>query len=464
MSEDRSTALITTPAIIRRVILGQMLFSAGHALTTGGFLNYFANPFFKGFAVWMAVMQIIPETAESLAVITRWLVLRWGGRKVVWWVSLILGRLAALAIPGLVFLGMKPGTTGAMPAIIALLGLWYLLQGVSYTAYLSWLSDLVPEVNWGRLLARRSMAISLVTLCMTFIAAALLDCVKALPMSEVLSGYTLLFACGGVLCLSSILPVVGLPRVAMRGTCEGRQESGGVVPSLWESIGPQLRLAFSEPSFRRFVWGSWQLSFFQGLTQAAQFQLSANLLHVSQFEYYRLLSVMLVLQIPLAAWAGRLVDQGHDRRVMTWGLLGVSLAMGCWWMATWSVGEHPIHSSTTGKAWLLASYVLWGGFGLINVAQPSLGLKLSPRSDNAVQLSLFRQIGGLLAGVSGMLGGMVLDRFSQGAKLPPLEVFRWVFVVSGIGRVTAVLWFRGEEPPRQESIGSSVKKESKSPE
>ena len=469
---DHASPTPETQAVIRRVILGQMLFSAGHALTTGGFLNYFANPFFKGFAVWMAVMQIVPETAESLAVITRWLVIRWGGRKTVWWVSLVLGRLAALAIPGLVFFGMKPGTTGAMPAIIVLLGLWYLLQGVSYTAYLSWLSDLVPEVNWGRLMARRSMAISLMTLCMTFIAAALLDRVKALPMPETLSGYTVLFACGGVLCLASILPVMGLPRVAMGGTCEGEigrqgeggQEDGVVVSSLWESIGPQLRLAFSEPTFRRFVWGSWQLSFFQGLTQAAQFQLSANLLHVSQFEYYRLLSVMLVLQIPLAAWAGRLVDQGHDRRVMTWGLLGLSLAMGCWWMATWSVEGDPIHAATTGKAWLLASYVLWGGFGLINVAQPSLGLKLAPRSDNAVQLSLFRQIGGLLAGLSGLLGGLALDRFSPASKLPPLEALRWLFVISGIGRATAALWFWGNEPPRGERVGSSLKIESDSAE
>ncbi|MFO1007236.1 MAG: hypothetical protein U0929_14840 [Planctomycetaceae bacterium] len=468
MSEDRSTALLATPAIIRRVILGQMLFSAGHALTTGGFLNYFANPFFKGFVVWMAVMQIIPETAESLSVITRWLVLRWGGRKTVWWVSLVLGRLAALAIPGLVFYGMKPGDTGAMSAIIVLLGLWYLLQGVSFTAYLSWLSDLVPEVNWGRLMARRSMAISLVTLCMTYVAAVLLDRVRGLLVPERLPVYTLLFACGGLLCLASILPVVGLPRVAMRGTCEGengRQGDGGledgvVVPSLWESIGPQLKWAFAEPAFRRFVWGSWQLSFFQGLTQTAQFQLSANLLHVSQYEYYQLLSVMLVLQIPLAAWAGRLVDQGHARRVMIWGLLGLSLAMGCWWMATWSVEEGASQSSISGIAWLLASYVLWGGFGLINVAQPSLGLKLAPRSDNAVQLSLFRQIGGLLAGLSGLLGGLVLDRFSQGAKLPPLEVFRWMFIVSGIGRATAALWFRGEEPPCDERVGSTVKIES----
>lgn len=457
MSENRITTLIATPTVIRRVILGQMLFSAGHSLTTGGFLNYFANPFFKGFAVWMAVMQIIPEAAESLALITRWLVLNWGNRKTVWWGSLVLGRLAALAIPGLVLLGMEPGSPGAMPIIITLLAAWYLFQGISYTAYLSWLSDLVPEVNWGQLLARRSMAISVVTLCMTYLAAELLDRVKGMPSPEKLSGYTVLFACGGVLCLASILPVVGLPSVTMlrAGMGQGEPETANASFSLWDSIGPQLRLALTDTSFRRFVWGCWQLSFFQGLTQSAQFQLSANLLQVSQLEYYRMLSVMLVLQIPLAAWAGRLVDRGHDRRVMVWGLLGLSLAMGCWWMATWSVEPNSTRRGM-GHFWLMTAYVLWGGFGLVNVAQPSLGLKLAPRSDNSIQLSLFRQIGGLLAGLAGMLGGLVLDQYRQGAKLPPLEVFRWLFLVSGIGRAWAAMWFIGTEPRIARFQSSSV--------
>ncbi len=423
-----------TRSIIRRVLLGQLLFSAGHALTTGGFLNYFANPFFQGFAVALAVMQVTPEAAESLAVVTRWLVIRWGGRKTVWWVSLLLARLAALAIPGLVYAGMVPGTAGAIPAIIGLLAIWYLLQGVSYTAYLSWLSDLVPEVQWGNLLARRSMAISLVTVCMTYNAAAIFDRTKLWPAGDKFHAYIVLFGLGGALCLASILPLIGLRAGGRVSRDESARDGQGcpsyITPSLWQSIRPQLQLAFSDQVFRRFLFGCWQLSFFQGLTQTAQFQFSANVLKVSQLDYYGMLSVMLLLQIPLAGLAGWLVDGGHDRKIMVGGLVGLSLAMGCWWMATWY-----------GPAWLLAAYVVWGLFGMVNVAQPSLGLKLAPRSDNSVQLSLFRQIGGLLAALAGMLGGLVLDHYSQKGGLPPLEVFRWLFIVSGVGRATAALWF-----------------------
>jgi Major Facilitator Superfamily len=448
------TSSVPASSIIRRVLLGQLLFSAGHALTTGGFLNYFANPFFKGFVVAFAVLQVTPEAAESLAMVTRWLVLRWGDRKTVWWVSLVGARLAALAIPGLVYAGMEPGTTGAIPAIIGLLGAWYLLQGVSYTAYLSWLSDLVPEVQWGKMLGRRSMAISLVTVCMTYIAAAFMDRTQLWSATERLNAYVVLFGLGGVLCLASILPLVGLAgrrtlRVvgfALGGNAPVDCSSSGSphstlnpqrLPSLWASIGPPLRLAFIDPTFRWFLLGCWQLSFFQGLTQTAQYQFSANVLHVSQFDYYGMLSVMLLLQIPLAAIAGWLVDRGHDRIVMVGGLLALSSAMGCWWMATWH-----------GPRWLMGAYVVWGLFGLVNVAQPSLGLKLAPRSDNLVQLSLFRQIGGLLAALAGMLGGLVLDGYSHNGGLPPLEVFRWLFIVSGVGRATAALWYWKATQPR----------------
>ncbi len=450
MSVEFMSQSLMSRSVIRRVLLGQLLFSAGHALTTGGFLNYFANPFCQGFAVALAVLQVTPEAAESLAVVTRWLVIRGGGRKTVWWVSLVLARLAALAIPGLVYAGMVPGTSGAIPAIIGLLAVWYLLQGVSYTAYLSWLSDLVPEVQWGKLLARRSMAISLVTVCMTYNAAAIFDRTKLWPAGDKLNAYLVLFGLGGVLCLASILPLIGLragERVCEHSTSPPRDGQGCpsyITPTLWQSISPQIRLAFSDPTFRRFLFGCWQLSFFQGLTQTAQFQFSANVLKVSQLDYYGMLSVMLLLQIPLAGLSGWLVDRGHDRKIMVGGLVGLSLAMGCWWMATWY-----------GPAWLMAAYVVWGLFGMVNVAQPSLGLKLAPRSDNSVQLSLFRQIGGLLAAVSGMLGGLVLDRYSQQGVMPPLEVFRWMFIVSGLGRATAAIWYWKTTPLKERASSNA---------
>jgi MFS family permease len=139
---------------------------------------------------------------------------------------------------------------------------------------------------------------------------------------------------------------------------------------------------------------------------------------------------MLLLQIPLAALSGWLVDRGHDRMVMVLGLMGLSLAMACWTLAGWY-----------GPGWLWAAYFIWGGFGLVNVAQPSLALKLSPREDNALQLSLYRPIGGLLAAIAGLIGGGVLNQCATGQQLAPLIVFQSLFIFSGLGRSLAALWF-----------------------
>ena len=418
---------LSTPAIIRRVWLGQLLFSAGHALTTGGFLNYFADPYFKGLTLAFAVLQITPEAAESLSVVTRWIVQRCGNAKTVWWSALLLGRLAALLIPGLVIAGAVPGSHTVIPLIIGSLALWYLLLGISHTAYLSWLSQRVPEVNWGRLLASRSIAISLVTIAMTGTASRLVDW----TLHETGWGrdvvYPVLFSVGGGICLLSIVPLLAVPAGASIITGDARLP-GSAEParSSWQT----LRRVWGDRRFRRFLLGSWQLAFFQGLTQTAQFQFSKNILKVTLTDYYSMVSAMLLLQIPLAALSGWLVDRGHDRMVMVLGLLGLSLAMACWTLAGWY-----------GTGWLWAAYFIWGGFGLVNVAQPSLALKLSPREDNALQLSLYRPIGGLLAAIAGLIGGGVLNHYATGQQLAPLIVFQSLFIFSGLGRSLAALWF-----------------------
>lgn len=426
-----SSESLSTSAIIRRVWLGQLLFSAGHALTTGGFLNYFADPYFKGLTLAFAVLQITPESAESLSVITRWIVQRCGNPKIVWWSALVLARIAALAIPGIVIGGAVPGTPGVIALIIGSLAACYLLLGISHTAYLSWLSQRVPEVNWGRMLASRSIAVSLVTIAMTGTASRLVDWTLHQTGWGRELVYPVLFSVGGGICLVSIVPLLVLPAgeaIPPQAPAPSGYDDQ-YLPQAQSSLST-FRRAWNDIGFRRFLLGSWHLAFFQGLTQTAQFQFSKSILKVSLSDYYAMVSLMLLLQIPLAALSGKLVDRGHERTVMVLGLLGLSAAMGCWTLAGWY-----------GISWLWAAYFIWGGFGLVNVAQPSLALKLSPRVDNALQLSLYRPIGGLLAAIAGLIGGSVLTQYAEGSQLAPLVVFQALFLISGFGRAMAALWF-----------------------
>lgn len=423
---------LSVESVIRRDWMGQLLFSAGHALTSGGFLNYFSDPYFRGFTLAFAVLQITQETSESLSVVTRSLVHRVGNPKTVWWVALLLARLFALVIPCVAIAGTESHPL-TMLAIIVSLGATYLLLGISYTAYLSWLSAQVPDVSWGRMLATRSIAISVITILMTWTASRLVEWAIQETGWTREQVYPSLFITGGCLCLLSILPLSRVPGSPIADSSPLTNTHHELPRSSWQMI----RMAWSNVSFRWFLLGSWQLAFFQGLTQTAQYQFSKNILKVSLFEYYSQVSLMQLLQIPLAVLSGRLVDRGKDRQIMVWGLLGLSLAMVFWTMA-----------GLSGRTWLWGAYAVWGGFGLVNVAQPSLAMKLSPRGDNALQLSLVRPVGGMIAAIAGLMGGWILDRYASIQDLAPVSVFQSLFIISGIGRATAAWWFVGEESHR----------------
>jgi hypothetical protein len=96
------------------------------------------------------------------------------------------------------------------------------------------------------------------------------------------------------------------------------------------------------------------------------------------------------------------------------------------------------------------AYALWGGFGLVNVCLNNLCLKLAPRSDNTTQFAVFEQVGGLIAGLAGLLGGYCLDRLlagiSQGSPTAQ-SAFLVLMAVSWLGRLTAPLWLLGVRQP-----------------
>ena len=149
---------VSLHSITRRVLVGQALFTAGHVRSTGGLLYYFANEC-QPAAVLRALLQCTPEVAESAGLFVRPLVRRLGGRKWTWMLTLILARVAALGVPLTAFPELRPPGVEPIWLIIGCVAVWYVCQGMAYIAFLSWLSDLVPNQSWGRFFARRNLAV-----------------------------------------------------------------------------------------------------------------------------------------------------------------------------------------------------------------------------------------------------------------------------------------------------------------
>jgi len=427
-----------TELIIRRVMLSQLLFMAGNSLTVGGIFNYFVSQFHPS-SFLLAAAMIAPETSQSLSVLARQISLRFPNRKRNWIVCLCVGRVFGMLLP-LALLWPARDEQMFEPLLVILLCTcgWYVFQGISYVNYISWLSDLVPEVHWGKLFSRRQIAGLSVSLGMPIVMLMLRrHFLKGLPPEAERWSYSLLLIGGGLITLTSIVPLLRFqdrpePSQARR---EQMERGAAVI---------KRRLTLSR-SFRFLLASRWWLAFFQGLTQAVIFKYSAGTLKISVETYTVLSGLMILLQMPLAFAGGKLSDAFQERRGMFWSMVFVSFAMLFWVMAK-------------PETWYLAgcAYLLWGGFGMLNVCSQSLCLKLAPDSDNQGHLALYDQVSGLIAGLAGLLGGLWLDRLLASAEfLQPLHLtpFALIFLVSWAGRMTAALWLL---PVKQPQAPSSV--------
>ncbi|MCA9027009.1 MAG: MFS transporter [Planctomycetaceae bacterium] len=415
------------PVVTRAVVISQLLFSTGNVLTTGGFLYYYANAF-SPTALQFSLLLILPELAETSGLFARPVAMWVRSRKRTWLTCLLMGRLFALGVPLMAVPVIIAGREWPFELIIIGVSVWYVLQGISYACFISWLTDLAPATDWGKLFARRKLAMLTIMIVVPVVAGQLRSqWANALPEQQKLITYVSIFVIGNALVMLSVLPLLKLPDVAgwLRPPAESDQQKS-TIRTLIES--------FADRSLRWMLLHGWWLSFAQGLTQSAFFRYQVNVLHIPVETYYVLNGLMLLIQMPLTMLAGSLSDRGMDKPTLFWSVTAVSGAMLFWLVATPETW------------WLLSgAYVVWGLFGFVNICGRNLLLKLSPLSDNTTQVALFRQVGGMFAAVAGLLGGWWLDSLTEantsliiaGLVLGPFQI---IFLTSFLARLTAGLW------------------------
>ena len=413
-----------------RLAATQTIFTAGHALTTGGFFNYFVNSY-KPTATWLAILQAAPELFETAGLLTRPVVMRLMSRKTLWIVGLVLCRLAALAIPFIAIVGQGKSATEVLPWVLIAVAVWYALQGMSYIAFLSWLSDLAPERTWGRVFASRQLVYVAMSWVMGTVGGSLVRWQRAsLAKDQQIWFYIVAFTVGGIVASLSFLPMLRLPAIKTQTKFDRLK------------ILEPLRAALADRNFRFLLLWVTHMAFAQGLTQAVLTKYQIDVLKIPLDGYLRMLAVMQTIQIVLSPAAGFLSDRIGDRNLLFGSHLLLSGAMVFPFLAT---AERP--------QWQLGAYVVWGLFGIVNVVMYTLAWRLAPRSDNTSYLGLFRPLSGLTAALAGMVGGICLDRllgsgwaFATAGRT--WTGFHLIFLVSFMGRLTAPFWLLGigDEP------------------
>ncbi len=413
-----------------------MLWTAGYSLTTGGFLLYFAKELGADSRM-IALLLVIPETVGVIGLTSRFWLKRFGSRKQIWLVCSIIARVVSLGIPLLAFACFRPSSFSSLWLLAGLMGVMQIFQVVAYLAYLSWLSDLVDQKQWGKFFATRNIAKVVVLLIVPVAGGFLRDWWRKGASPEVaLWAYVVAFVIGTLLMTLSLLPMLKLSDIPIR-----------FIP-----INPQIKNMkrlhwFKNVSLRWLLVHNWWLAFFNGFTQSVFFLFLFTELKISLGWYYVLMGLMRLVKIPVSWMTGLFSDRGEDKKILMISILLASSAMIFWILAT---PAQPM--------WIAGAYLLWGIYAAANISGRNLLLKLSPPSDNSTELALFRQIGGMLAGVSGLLGGFILfemfqphqdtflgkivtnlyhDTFLSNGMLSSYQL---LFAFSLVGRLLSVLW------------------------
>lgn len=416
--------------VLRRIIGHYLLWTAAQVLTTGGFLSYFALEL-GSTSSSLALVLAVPELSGIFALPVRQ-VLSWlGGRKRVCLVCGMLSRFVMLGIPGLAMAHQPGGEENRVVWLVVILACAQGLHAISLTAELSWLADLVPRARWGRFLATSNISNLVILLLLTIPAGYGRQWWKTHYPEWSLWAYVVIFGLGTLLGLLSLLPLLRLPDVPTVSDAVSRPAR------LWREI-------LGDHAFRKLLLFQWWFAFWSGFTQAVFFQYRVGPLKIGLGTFYLMEGMMRLLQIPASRQAGQMCDAGSWRRALGWGVASSGSALVFWMLATpgqwW---------------WLWGAYILWGGWGYFNVAAPHAALRFSPRRNNATHLAFLRQVSGVLAGLSGLLGGWLLDFWQRLPGLPALmgggaSACQILFFISLAGRLSALCWL----PRPQEEIAS----------
>ncbi|MBL4884790.1 MAG: MFS transporter [Planctomycetaceae bacterium] len=421
-----------TKSLSRSVVFNQTLFTAGYSLTSGGFLVFFAADLGASTKAITWILTL-PELVGMLAVLTPCILCWVKNKKQLFLGCSVLSRIASLLIPLAVLL---PGSQTQFHLLVSAIVLTGILQAIGYTAYLSWLTDLAPEKSWGRFFARRNMAKVAVLVLVPFGGALLRDWFKNDIHLEQwrLFGYVIVFGVGNLLQLTSLIPLLKWPAIPNWKTAaisDNQLDANPVVASEDKPHQGSLRSLIFVLLF------SWWLAFFQGLTQTAFFLHSYRTLHVSMTTYYLLVGSMYLLQLLLSWWAGTNADRKGYRNMLFTSTLIVSLSMICW------------AATINGNwLWLWGAYLLWGGFGVVNLSLQNLLFTVATKGKNTLAIALSRNGAGLIAGLTGLAGGYWLEQMlsnNEFVRLPwgEMNPFLFLFLLSFAGRFLAPVWLLG---------------------
>ena len=234
--------------------------SLTYSIYDGALSNMFATltggVFLTGFAVYLGMNEFtigllgaMPFLVTVFQLPAAYFVQKRGNRKkITIWCSLS-ARILWVPILALALLSV-PSATIRVPIILVLILLHYALGSASFVAWISWMSDLVPDRMRGTFFGTRNMLAGAASMVVMVIFGAILDGLKTLSPKGLPLGFAITFLAAVVLGVASIR---FLRRIS---------EPAHSPPAVRIDFAGQFLLPFRDRNFRRFL----GFSFFWGFS------------------------------------------------------------------------------------------------------------------------------------------------------------------------------------------------------
>ena len=419
-----------------------------NSIYDGLFANIFATltggVFLTGFALYLGMSDAmigmlgsIPFLVTAFQLPASYFLGKNGGRKIVTCWGAAMGRFTWVPILIVAAIPYFSAQTKSL-FIIGLFFISHSCISVSYVSWLSWISDLVPDNIRGKFFGSRNMICGIAGMLALIIFGNVLDHLKSHPSDGLPLGFGITFTAAVVFGMLGLyfLGRISEPRVGK--------------PADAVSFGKFINLPFREKNFRNFLVFSFGWSF--SVYFASPF-FTLYFLRYLKFSY-GFVAVLNTISacadlIGMQVW-GRISDKVKNRAIIrfaSWVAVFLPLA----WV-TVKPGAYvlPIFLHLVGGGF-------WAG---INLSMNNLLLRISPRENKEIFLSIFNMLAGLGAASGPILSGLALKFMADfdlrllDREIAPLQI---VFLTSTLLRLFSIQLFKRVHEPEEATVGELVR-------
>ena len=415
-----------------------------YSLLDGLFANMFATLtaglFLTSLAIYLGLSDLLigllgamPFIVTAFQLPTSMLLERFGGRKKLAVMASLSARLIWIPIllTALVSVKVYPYKT---VTVLLLIFCSHVCISISYIAWFSWISDLVPEYIRGSFFGRRNMFCGLGGLLVMIAFGRLLDFSETLGPSGMAFGFIATF---GMAILCGLISSLYLLRL----------------PNHFETTSinhPPLRLRepFGDANFRKFLYFSFLWNF--GVYFAAPFFTLYSLrdLHFSHNFVAIMGGTSALANLFLVTFWGRISDRVKNRPVILLAGVMVSLLPLGWLM----VGPS--------SRWVVIVIHLVGGsfWAGITLCFSNLLIHIAPRENASVFYSMTSLVTGVAAALAPVISGLLAHRLAM-TNLPSLGIkpLHVVFFISFLLRFSSLFILARVHEPQEGTVKQLIR-------